>query len=105
MELQILTIIVFLSCSGLTRNLDNGISFKELKRISSPDKRVEAVLVETNGAATTSFGNVVFLVIPGEKINQDDLKYAVFNADHYRNVDIKWKANKQFLFLIIKQGY
>jgi hypothetical protein len=74
MKLQILTILIFLSCSSLTKNFGTRSSLKELKRISSPDKKVEAVLVETNGGATTSFGNAVFLVVPGEKITQDDLK-------------------------------
>ncbi|MEP6683908.1 MAG: hypothetical protein ABJA35_11635 [Parafilimonas sp.] len=81
----------------MTRNLDKGTSLTELKRISSFDKKVEAVLIETNGGATSSFGNAVFLVVPGKKITQDDLKYAIFNADHYQKIDIKWQANKQLL--------
>jgi len=41
-------------------------------------------------------GNVVFHVIPGEKINQGNLKYAVFNADQYQNVASSGKLINNF---------
>jgi len=99
MEIRYLAIVIIFatlfSCNNIHKN---SVDLpKELKRVSSPDKKVDAVLVETNGGATTPFGNAVFLVLPRKKINQDDLKYAIFNADHYQNIDIKWEANKQLL--------
>lgn len=41
------------------------VSRDEVARIASPDGRVEAVLVETNGGATTSFGYEVHVVGKG----------------------------------------
>jgi hypothetical protein len=86
----------FFSCNNINVAGDD-FSLKELKRIISSDKKVEAVLVETNGGATSSLDNLVFIVIPGKKITQADTKYSVFNADHYQNVDIKWEKNNELL--------
>jgi hypothetical protein len=100
MKLQYLIVIIIgtlFSCNDANRNVNSADSLKELKRVRSPDKKVDAVLIETNGGATVSFGNKVFLVIPEKKIRQDDFKYAVFTADHYQNVDINWQANQQLL--------
>ena len=44
--------------------------FDEVSRVSSPDGKVDAVLVETNGGATTSFGYRVFIATPGEKVDR-----------------------------------
>jgi hypothetical protein len=38
------------------------VSRDEVARVASPDGRVEAVLIETNGGATTSFGYEVHVV-------------------------------------------
>jgi hypothetical protein len=44
-----------------------GLGFRdEVARVASPDGRVEAVLVETNGGATTSFGYEVHVVEKGQ---------------------------------------
>jgi hypothetical protein len=44
-----------------------GVSRDEVARVTSPDGTVDAVLVEVNGGATTSFGYQVFLVQRGGK--------------------------------------
>jgi len=36
--------------------------------VRAPDARAEAVLIETNGGATTSFGYLVFIVAPGASV-------------------------------------
>ncbi len=90
-------VLIFCSCNNTGSNLVESEPFKELKRISSPDKKVEAVLVETNGGATTSFGNSVFIVTAGKKIRQGDIAYSVFTADHYQGVDIKWDTIRRLL--------
>src|SRR5690349_14705648 len=41
------------------------LSRDEVERVPSPDGRVEAVLIETNGGATTSFGYEVHVVAKG----------------------------------------
>lgn len=53
------------------------VSFDEVARVSSPDRRADAVLVETNGGATTSFGYYVFVVPSGVKLSERDDKYLV----------------------------
>lgn len=98
----IMIIATLLSCNEVHRDPSESHSLKELKRVTSPDKKVDAVLVETNAGATTSYGNKVFLVMPGKRIVEDDLKYAVFSADHYQNIAIKWEANRQLLISYYK---
>lgn len=52
-------------------------SFDEVARVSSPDGRAEAILVETDGGATTSFGYFVFVVPKGVELEKNDDKYIV----------------------------
>ena len=52
-------------------------SFDEVSRVSSPAGKMDAILVETNGGATTSFGYYVFVVPPGVKLTKRDEKYIV----------------------------
>ncbi|RYE15655.1 MAG: hypothetical protein EOP45_18285 [Sphingobacteriaceae bacterium] len=95
-------IATLFSCNEVRRDTNESHSLKELKRVRSPDKKVDAVLVETNAGATTSYSNKVFLVMPGKRIVEDDLQYAVFSADHYQNIAIKWEANRQLLISYYK---
>jgi hypothetical protein len=88
-----LFVSTFISCNITSTET----SWKEIKRISSLDKKAEAVLIETDGGATSSFGNLVFIIVPGKKITQNDLKYAVFNADHYQGLDMHWEVNRQLV--------
>lgn len=76
---------------------EDKFSFKEIKRISSPDSRVEAVLVEFSGGATVGNSAVVYLLEKGEPIKEST--GSLFTSDHFYGVDIEWKANKN---LVIK---
>ncbi len=82
--------IFFISCYNPTKS--DILSFKEIKRISSPDLRVEAVLVEANGGATVSTINKIYLLEKGAKIDLNT--EPVFLSDHQIGVDIAWKENK-----------
>ncbi len=100
--LKLLACLSFLSfissCVGKTKGESVSNPFiKELKRISSPDKKVDAVLIEREGGATVANSNRVFLVLPGKKVTEDDLDLSQFTADHTQNVDIEWEHNQQLL--------
>jgi hypothetical protein len=69
---------------------------EEVSRCKSPDKKVEAILIETNGGATTPFRYLLYLVAVGNSPSKDDL---VLEAIHIENFEIKWKKSK---FLEIK---
>lgn len=66
----------------------------EVARVLSPSGRVEAVLFETNGGATTSFGYEVFVVKRGAKPSGSPavfLNGAVRNPSAY-GVNLKWSS-------------
>ncbi|MBK9164668.1 MAG: hypothetical protein IPM21_12330 [Acidobacteria bacterium] len=58
-------------------SLNSDASFDEVSRVPSPDGQVDALLVETNGGATTSFGYSVFVVPKGVRLKSRDDKYIV----------------------------
>ena len=72
----------------------NGPSHDEVARVRSPDGKVDAVLIESNGGATTSFWYDVYLVSSGRKPSNDSVAYlygAARNANAY-GVNLKWQA-------------
>jgi hypothetical protein len=86
------------SCSNKPLNIaGGGQRLTEIKRISSPDNKVDAVLVESGGGATVANGHEVFLVLPGKKITDIPSDYSCFTADHTRKPDIEWTQNKRLL--------
>ncbi len=64
----------------------------EVFRLQSPDGRVDAVLLETDGGATTSLGYYLYLVPNGKKVTHSD--YAVFIADRLIDRRIYWQQQK-----------
>lgn len=88
-----------LVCSTSCFFPDWEASFDEVFRVSSPDGKVDAVLFETNGGATTSFGYRVFAVPAGQVIEKDteDFKvatlYAAGRSKNAYGVNLKWKSN------------
>jgi hypothetical protein len=74
--------------------LASGSSADEVARVPSPQGEVEAVLVETNGGATTSFGYEVFVVPRGtrEPSNRAAHLYgAVRNSNAY-GANLRWSS-------------
>jgi len=69
------------------------LSRDEVARITSPGGNVDAVLVETNGGATTSFGYEVFLVPEGgvydSGVKSASIYGAVRNEQAY-GVNLRW---------------
>lgn len=71
----------------------------EVARVTSPDRSIDAVLVETNGGATTSFGYRVHLVPAGEAA---DSRQAAFLYDATRSacaygVNLRWLGPNRLL--------
>ena len=63
------------------------ISYKELLRVSSPDSEVDAVLVQTNTDATTSYGYRIYVVPAGSQPKYDTEN---FRADHLEGWTLTW---------------
>ena len=66
--------------------------------MNSPDRKLDAVLVEINGGATTSFGYKVYIVEKGVNYNSGNsvasLYGAVRNSSAY-GVNLVWKSAKE----------
>ena len=77
-----LACFVFSSCENLF-----PVSREEINRITSPDGKVDAILVETDAGATTSYGYNVYIVPKGGNF---EVGYAAFIADHIKNLEIEW---------------
>lgn len=88
----IFLLMLFSCLSEVKKDKQDKIDSKSvLKRISSIDKRIDAVLVESGGGATVANGHKVYIVIHGKDIADSDTP--IFIADYTRGIDIKWTAN------------
>lgn len=87
---KILLALIFATCGLLLYGCG---SQDEVARESSPSGLVDAVLVETNGGATTSFGYIVYLVSPGKSYKQGEAVVSLYGAirnRHTYGVNLKW---------------
>ena len=77
--------------------------FEEIARVKSPDGIVDAILIENNGGATTSYGYSVFIVPSGMKFDKESPMFKsereLFTADHPKGLQLEWSKPK---FLEIK---
>jgi hypothetical protein len=69
-------------------------SRKEYYRVKSPDGEVSAVLMESNGGATTSFGYDLFIIPKDVAKVELSPEYSKFRADRTRDLKITWIENK-----------
>jgi hypothetical protein len=90
----LITMSISYSC---TTNIAGDLELTEKTRIESKDGKVDAILAEHSTGATTSDGVAIFIVRHGKKVSKEDLQSAVFNCDHYSDVNIKWTSNKELL--------
>ena len=70
---------------------------EELARVPSPSGLLEAVVVETDGGATTPFNHLVYVVERGAQAQANPvvvLRSAIRYADQ-RGVDVQWSAADQ----------
>lgn len=70
---------------------------EELLRITSPNNKVDAVMIRTNCGATTAYSYRIYLVYRGERVPKGWLiekSGLVFVADHVEGESIQWIAPK-----------
>ncbi len=70
--LALVVFAIIIVIVGLTLRDFGEWSFDEVARASNSNANVDAVLVETNGGATTSFGYEVFVLPRGQKPKRSD---------------------------------
>jgi len=94
-----MTVALFVGAISIFLWLAPGSSADEVARVSSPEGDIEAVLVETNGGATTSFGYEIFVVPNGVKKRSSraaHLYAAVRNSSAY-GVNLRWLSASELL--------
>ena len=69
----------------------------EVFRVLSPSSKVEAILVETNGGATTSYGYVVYLERTENKTSKIEVAkfYGAVRSNSAYGVNIKWVSDNE----------
>jgi len=74
------------------------VSRDEVARVPCPDRRVEAVLIETNGGATTSFGYEVYVVAKGRPPNdQVAWLYGAGRNENVYGANLKWTDDHELV--------
>jgi len=68
-------------------------SHREVSRVASSDGRLEAVLDEVNGGATTSYAYSLYLV-PKGVTKLPSRNSAIFVADHIDGLHVEWAESK-----------
>jgi hypothetical protein len=82
----ILFIFSFVGCESL-------VDFSEIHRYTSPDSRVDAVVVTSDAGATTSTAYHVFIV-PKDATYPKDFDVSIFTADHIEGLNVYWQGAK-----------
>ncbi|NLY76123.1 MAG: hypothetical protein GX075_12620 [Firmicutes bacterium] len=90
--LVICTIIVILGYFIYLLYIFGKTSEREILRIPSPDNRLEAVLTEISGGATTSFVYNLYIVPAKTKISKKT--HELFRADHVDEIKVFWSEVK-----------
>ena len=71
------------------------VSHDEVARVTSPDGNSDAVLIETNGGATTSFGYEIHVVPRGDDPRfkwETAFLYGAFRNPHAYGVNLRWES-------------
>ncbi len=87
-----------ISCVSGCINIAGDWRFEETARVTSLDGVVDAVLVEGNAGATTSYSYTLFIVPRGTKFEEKSLLFeydrAAFSADHQIDLQLVWSKPK-----------
>jgi len=86
----IFLLLFFVGCGSSPSN----VSYNEVKRLSSPDSLVDALIVEVNGGSTTPFIYDVYLVPKGKPFLKDSSGNCIFSADNTDSLNLYWKSEK-----------
>lgn len=94
-NMGLLMVVALLLLSGVVLGKDLLFSLlvaqREVSRLTSPDNKVDAVLVERNVGATTSYSYHVYIVPKGTKVKRGHEK---FIADKVSHIKIEWLQSK-----------
>lgn len=89
------------SCVAVALVLLTGcglVSRDEVARVPSPDGRVDAVLMETNGGATTSFGYEVHVVEKGRPASDQVARlYGAGRNENAYGANLKWISDNELV--------
>jgi hypothetical protein len=89
--LGVIVLVIVVSLNGL---MDS--SFDEVARVPNQATNVDAVLVETNAGATTSFGYEVFILPHGQKPDRSGhavvTLYGAIRNDHAYGANLRWTS-------------
>jgi hypothetical protein len=94
-----LSITVLICCSGC-RPLPLLLESKELQRVTSPDGRVDAVLVVRLEPTVSPNGYEVYIVPHNQKPEQ---RYLVLGGEKFENARVAWRRAR-FLEIYYTQG-
>jgi hypothetical protein len=98
----LILLTVFVGCP----QLDLGRLFgDEVARVASPDGRLEAILEETNGGATTSFGYVAYLVEKGHSPSESARVasfYGAVRSESAYGVNLVWLTSDELELQYLK---
>jgi hypothetical protein len=94
--------LIFVLCGSCKVALDSlfGGSDDEVARATSPDGRIDAVVHETNGGATTSFGYDIYLCPAGQGVrwrSRVAIVYGAWRNERAYGVDLRWAANDKLV--------
>lgn len=101
---MLLFILAALSASCF-QLFDGEWSFDEVSRVTSLSGKVDAVLVERNGGATTSFGYEVFVVSRGKAVTKGSeiaSLYGAVRSDQAYGVNLKWEGSNRLVIEYLK---
>ena len=76
------------------------VSRDEVARVTSPSGRIDAVLAETNGGATTSFGYKILLVPTGGKFSDGVEVASLYGATRNESAygaNLKWDGAQKLI--------
>lgn len=88
----LLSFLLFLAVGIIVSGCD-PVAREEITRITSPDFMIDALLVQTNAGATTSFGYEVYFVPKGKQLTEE---HPLFRGDKMKNLKLRWVQPKLF---------
>jgi hypothetical protein len=84
----------------LSACLSSSVSRDEVARVTSPSQRTDAVLIESNGGATTPFAYFIYLVPKGAPVpvrGEVARLIAATRNDQAWGVNLRWDGSAQLL--------
>lgn len=103
--------LVFLLSQLVYAIIDEVVSCEEVARVTSPDKKYDAVLIETNGGVTTGFGYLVYILphkqpyrrhdcfafLPGHRQEQVGSLYDAIRNENSSGANLNWLTSNQLI--------